>query len=290
MDNRYIVKYYKMFEDDFNCYLLFDHYKYKSMAYMLKYRETLTEHEVRYWLKQIIEGLRYIHQQNVVHRDFRIDNILIDENFMVKINDFALAEDLGSHDGRRRQVIGTPNYMAPEMIDVQTYNGYSYEIDIWAVGIMTYTLLVGCPPFDDTDVQNTYDKIRNNNYHIHPSMMSDDAKGFIEWILVTDPGERPTLSQLLWHPFMNARTLIPRSMDPDLLKNAPPAELIAEWDSQLNPDYVQEIDVNQLAQVTFTADVSEDGGLPALIKDKLKNALLSRVAEKKALRETKEQI
>lgn len=96
---------------------------------------------------------------------------------------------------------------------------------------MTYTLLVGCPPFDDMDVQTTYDKIRSNTYHIHPSMMSEDAKGFIEWILVSDPGERPSLNQLLWHPFMNAQTLIPRTMDPELLKSAPPPELIKEWES-----------------------------------------------------------
>jgi polo-like kinase 1 len=76
----------------------------------------------------------------------------------IKIGDFGLATKLEFDGERKRTICGTPNYIAPEILDNK--NGYSYEVDIWAVGVIVYTLIIGKPPFETTDVKTTYKRIR----------------------------------------------------------------------------------------------------------------------------------
>ncbi len=80
----------------------------------------------------------------------------------IKIGDFGLATKLEFEGERKRTVCGTPNYIAPEILDNK--NGYSYEVDIWAVGVIIYTLIIGKPPFETMDVKTTYKRIRAGAY------------------------------------------------------------------------------------------------------------------------------
>jgi polo-like kinase 1 len=83
----------------------------------------------------------------------------------VKLGDFGLATKLDFEGERKRTVCGTPNYIAPEIIDnTNTSSGHSYEVDIWSFGVIVYTLLVGRPPFETADVKTTYKKIRSVEY------------------------------------------------------------------------------------------------------------------------------
>ena len=109
----------------------------------------------------------------------------------IKLGDFGLATRL-EYDGERKKTIcGTPNYIAPEILEGK---GHSYEVDVWSVGVILYTQLIGKPPFETPEVKATYKRIKACQYSFpdHVSI-SEAAKNLITKILVLDPSRRPTL-------------------------------------------------------------------------------------------------
>jgi len=151
LDHPNIVKLERVFEDQESMYMVMELCKNKSLSSLLKSRTRLTELEVRYYLRQIIEGLRYMRNCLVIHRDLKPGNIFLDEKMQVKIGDFGLAAILGEEHERRKTICGTPNYVAPEML--KSENGHSFEVDVWALGVIFYTMLVGRPPFEGEDMK-----------------------------------------------------------------------------------------------------------------------------------------
>lgn len=104
----------------------------------------------------------------------------------IKIGDFGLACKIKYKGERKHTVCGTPNYIAPEIIDGKI--GHSYEIDVWSLGVIIFTMLYGKPPFEAKDVKGTYARIKENDYHFNENIyISPLAKDLIERILVPDP-------------------------------------------------------------------------------------------------------
>uniref|UniRef100_A0A674ICX4 Protein kinase domain-containing protein n=1 Tax=Terrapene triunguis TaxID=2587831 RepID=A0A674ICX4_9SAUR len=131
LSHRHVVGFHRHFADRDNIYMILEYCSHKSLAHILKARKTLTEPEVRYYLRQIIAGLRYLHQQGIIHRDLKLSNFFLTKNMQVKIGDLGLATR-DEQAGRRRGVVcGTPNYLAPEVI---AKKGHSFQSDIWALG------------------------------------------------------------------------------------------------------------------------------------------------------------
>jgi polo-like kinase 1 len=89
--------------------------------------------------------MEYMHKMRVIHRDLKLANLLLDDQFNLKIADLGLAAKLEFSDEKRRTMCGTPNYIAPEIISGET--GHSYEVDIWSAGIICYVMFYGNPPF-----------------------------------------------------------------------------------------------------------------------------------------------
>jgi polo-like kinase 1 len=113
----------------------------------------------------------------------------------VKLGDFGLATKLDFDGERKRTICGTPNYIAPEVLDGKS--GHSYEVDIWSLGVIIYTLIIGKPPFETSDVKSTYKRIRANSYTFPDHVpISDAAKTLIKSILIGDPKKRPNLDQV----------------------------------------------------------------------------------------------
>jgi len=129
----------------------------------------------------------------------------------VKIGDFGLATKLEFEGDRKRTICGTPNYIAPEILESK--QGHSYEVDVWSLGVILYTLLVGKPPFETADVKTTYQKIKKNQYSFpEHSKISKQAKSLVQGILQLDPAERLTLSDILEHEFFRMGRSIPKSL------------------------------------------------------------------------------
>ena len=222
LSHQNIVKFQHFFEDDENVYILLELCTNQSLSELLRRRKRLTELEVQCYMIQILSALRYIHGKNVIHRDLKIGNLFISEKMEVKLGDFGLASKL-EYDGQKRKTIcGTPNYIAPEVLDSKT--GHSFEVDIWALGVIMYTLLIGRPPFETNDVKKTYNLIKMNAYSFPDQIsISPEAKSLITQILKSDPNRRPTLTEILEHEFFNTSVSIPKLLPVSTLA-VPPSE------------------------------------------------------------------
>ncbi|XP_074077684.1 serine/threonine-protein kinase PLK3 isoform X2 [Macrotis lagotis] len=170
----HVVRFSHHFEDAGSIYIFLELCSRKSLAHIWKARHTLLEPEVRYYLRQVIAALRYLHQRGVLHRDLKLGNFFITENMELKLGDFGLAARLEPQDQRKRTICGTPNYLAPEVLLRQ---GHGPESDIWSLGCVMqvrYTL---------------------------PTSLSAAAQSLLASILRPVPQDRPSLEEILQHDF-----------------------------------------------------------------------------------------
>lgn len=158
----------------------------------------LNEEDARRHFNRLIEGVDYCHSKGVYHRDLKPENLLLDSEGNLLISDFglsALPQQLKS-DGLLHTTCGTPNYVAPELLDDRGYDGRS--ADIWACGVILYVLLCGCLPFDEPQIHQLFHKIQNAKVKM-PSFVSDEAKDMIARLLDKDPRKRITAEQIRGH-------------------------------------------------------------------------------------------
>ena len=228
-----IVKFEHYFEDNENVYILLEICKNKTLNELLKRRKIISELEMRYYLAQILSAVKYMHENKVIHRDLKLGNLFLGQNLMIKIGDFGLATRLEYDGERKHTVCGTPNYIAPEILE-NKHSGHSFEVDYWAIGVIVYTLLIGKPPFETDDVKETYKKITADNYEFPSNVfISDEARTFIKEILVIDPNKRLTPDKMLQHPFMTI-TPLPKEMPTYTLANPPKISFFRTYD--INPE------------------------------------------------------
>ena len=224
-----IVKFEHYFEDNENVYILLEICKNKTLNELLKRRKIISELEMRYYLAQILSAVKYMHENKVIHRDLKLGNLFLGQNLMIKIGDFGLATRLEYDGERKHTVCGTPNYIAPEILE-NKHSGHSYEVDYWAIGVIVYTLLIGKPPFETEDVKETYKKITADNYEFPSNVyISEEAKTFIKEILVIDPNKRLTPDKMMQHPFMTI-TPLPKEMPTYTLANPPKINFFRTYD------------------------------------------------------------
>ncbi|CAH2354102.1 cell cycle serine/threonine-protein kinase Cdc5p/MSD2 [[Candida] railenensis] len=193
-----IVNFVDCFEDDVNVYILLEICPNQSLMELLKTRKRVSEPEVRFFMVQIVGAIKYLHSRRVLHRDLKLGNIFFDPQMNLKIGDFGLASVLPSgNDSRKYTICGTPNYIAPEVLGGKSV-GHSFEVDIWAIGIMMYALLIGKPPFQAKDVQVIYERIKKTEYSFPiDKPISYEAKTLIQDLLSLNPLHRPTIDEIL---------------------------------------------------------------------------------------------
>uniref|UniRef100_A0AAY4ETJ0 Serine/threonine-protein kinase PLK n=1 Tax=Denticeps clupeoides TaxID=299321 RepID=A0AAY4ETJ0_9TELE len=216
LHHKHVVHFYHHFEDKDNIYILLEYCSRRSLAHILKARKVLTEPEVRYYLRQIVSGLKYLHEQEILHRDLKLGNFFINEAVELKIGDFGLAAKLEPIESRRRTICGTPNYLSPEVLNKQ---GHGCESDVWALGCVMYTMLLGRPPFETTNLKETYRCIRDA-YYTMPSSLSPPAKNLIGSMLSKSPEDRPPLDSILRHDFFS-QGLTPERLPSSCCHTAP---------------------------------------------------------------------
>ena len=125
----------------------------------------------------------------------------MNEKMQIKVGDFGLAAKVNFEGEKKRTICGTPNYIAPEILDSKI--GHSYEVDYWSIGVILYTLLYGRPPFESPEVKQTYKKIKACQYHFPENVaVCDQAKDFIRAVLKIEPSQRMNLKDMLAHEFL----------------------------------------------------------------------------------------
>ncbi|XP_072386826.1 phosphorylase b kinase gamma catalytic chain, skeletal muscle/heart isoform-like isoform X2 [Diabrotica undecimpunctata] len=202
----YIIELQDVFESSTFIFLVFELCKNGELFDYLTSVVALSEKKTRYIMKQIFEGVEHIHSMKIVHRDLKPENILLDDNLNVKITDFGFAKVLKEgevlHD-----LCGTPGYLAPETLRcnmLEDAPGYSFEVDIWACGVIMYTLLVGCPPFWHRKQMVMLRNIMEGKYSFSSpewADISDAPKDLIRKLLVVNPKDRIGIKDALKHPF-----------------------------------------------------------------------------------------
>ncbi|KAM6168042.1 inactive serine/threonine-protein kinase PLK5 [Erethizon dorsatum] len=195
--HRNIVAFHGHFADRDHVYMVLEYCGRQSLAHVLKVRQTLTEPEVRYYLRGVVSGLRYLHQRRIVHRDLKLSNFFLNNDMEVKIGDLGLAARVGPGGRCHRVLCGTSNFLAPEVV---SRNGHTCQSDIWALGCVLYTVLTGSPPFPAAPLSEMYQNIRDCHYP-EPAHLSSNARHLIARLLAPNPAERPSLDQLLQDDF-----------------------------------------------------------------------------------------
>ena len=235
LNHENIVKFEHYFEDAENVYVLLELCYNQTLHELVKRRKKLTELEAQYYVFYIVKTLQYLHNLKIIHRDLKLANIFLTENMQIKLGDFGLATQLEFDGERKRSLCGTPNYIAPEILNGKT--GHSFEVDIWCIGIILYILLIGKPPFETNNALETYKRIKSKNFSFpQGERISIPAKELIESILVTEPYKRPSLQEILESDFMTMGTSIPQSLPQSTLACPPPINFIKQYLPNIGPD------------------------------------------------------
>ncbi|XP_046899799.1 serine/threonine-protein kinase PLK1 [Hypomesus transpacificus] len=192
LDDPHIVGFQGFFEDDDFVFVVLEICRRRSLLELHKRRKAVTEPEARYYMLQLLKGCQYLHNNRVIHRDLKLGNIFLNDDMVVKIGDFGLATKIEFDGERKKTLCGTPNYIAPEVL---CKTGHSFEVDVWSLGCILYTLLVGKPPFETSCLKETYNRIKKNNYTI-PWHINPVASSLIKRMLHAEPTQRPTVAEL----------------------------------------------------------------------------------------------
>jgi len=147
-----------------------------------------------------------MHEKGIAHRDLKPENLLVtgEQNDLIKISDFGLSKDFGKEN--LKTSCGTPDYVAPEVLRGTSYD---HSVDIWSIGVITYILLCGFPPFYGNTEQQIFNKILRAEYDF-PSPdwdhISEEAKEFIKALLVLNPNDRPSAKECIESPWITNKS------------------------------------------------------------------------------------
>ena len=163
------------------------------------------EHMILQCFVQICRAIQYIHERRILHRDIKSDNVLLGMDGCVKLIDFGFCANVKDDQGKRNTMVGTPYWMAPEVIGRKDYGK---KIDVWSLGIMALEMKNGKPPYFEIDPMRAMLEIatrggpKNENWSKYSTQFSD----FVDCCLQMNPEDRGSAKQLLYHSFLSLRT------------------------------------------------------------------------------------
>ncbi|KAJ4151437.1 hypothetical protein LMH87_012138 [Akanthomyces muscarius] len=207
MKHKNIVQFWRAFSFQNSTYLVLELCPNGSLMDMVKRRKGLTEPEVRFYSVQIAGAIKYMHSKGIIHRDLKMGNIFLDAHMNAKIGDFGLAALLVTgrdmHTIRRTTLCGTPNYIAPEILE-KGKKGHDHMVDIWSLGIIMFAMFTSKPPFQSSTTDEIYRRARERDYEWPVNdatrYISDEAKDLVATML-EDAEQRPEPDAIIQHPF-----------------------------------------------------------------------------------------
>lgn len=202
LDSTFIIKLVKTFKDEKRLYFLLEYVRGVDLFEVLKRKNALAEEEAKFYIACVIEILEHLHERQVIHRDINSESLIVDEEGYVKLVDCSHSKIVS---GRTYTIVGTPHYMAPEMI---TGRGYTHAVDLWSTGILLYEFCCGGVPFGDEEEDPIiiYEKILEGRL-IYPVFIDPMFPGrpLIEQLLSKSPAMRlgGTFDNLKAHPWFD---------------------------------------------------------------------------------------
>ncbi|KAL2017907.1 hypothetical protein VTK56DRAFT_1563 [Thermocarpiscus australiensis] len=211
MRHKNIVQFHRAFTFENCTYLVLELCPNGSLMDMVKRRKGLTEPEVRFYTIQIAGAIKYMHAKGIIHRDLKMGNIFLDKYMNAKIGDFGLAALLLTGKDmqvmRRTTLCGTPNYIAPEILE-KGKKGHDHMVDIWSLGIIVFAMLTSKPPFQSSTTDEIYRRAKERDYEWPSSensqkFISQEAKDLVATML-QDADRRPDPDTIVGHPFFTS--------------------------------------------------------------------------------------
>ncbi|MEW5311504.1 MAG: hypothetical protein WDW38_003213 [Sanguina aurantia] len=214
LDHKHIVQLWAAFEDQYGIYLITEYASKGDVFTEVERRGgQMTEAEaVRQVIYPFLTALDYLHSRHIIHRDIKPENLLFTATGVLKVGDFGLS--INTSEERPVTRVGTLDYMAPEVVvcpdkhkpsdhKEMTHLVYTHLIDAWAVGVLAYELIVGKPPFDKGQKRATVQEILHGQPAL-PAWLSEGAAHFMVWALCKEQSRRPSVPQLMQHPWLLA--------------------------------------------------------------------------------------
>uniref|UniRef100_A0A672HXE9 MAP/microtubule affinity-regulating kinase 3 n=1 Tax=Salarias fasciatus TaxID=181472 RepID=A0A672HXE9_SALFA len=194
-----IVQLFEVIETEKTLYLIMEYASGGEVFDYLVAHGRMKEKEARAKFRQIVSAVHYCHQKNIVHRDLKAENLLLDADSNIKIADFGFSNEFTA--GNKLDTFcGSPPYAAPELFQGKKYDGP--EVDIWSLGVILYTLVSGSLPFDGQNLKELRERVLRGKYRV-PFYMSTDCEGILRRFLVLNPTKRCSLEQIMRDKWIN---------------------------------------------------------------------------------------
>ncbi|XP_042269462.1 MAP/microtubule affinity-regulating kinase 4 isoform X3 [Thunnus maccoyii] len=194
-----IVQLFEVIETEKTLYLIMEYASGGEVFDYLVAHGRMKEKEARAKFRQIVSAVHYCHQKNIVHRDLKAENLLLDANSNIKIADFGFSNEFTAG-SKLDTFCGSPPYAAPELFQGKKYDGP--EVDIWSLGVILYTLVSGSLPFDGQNLKELRERVLRGKYRV-PFYMSTDCEGILRRFLVLNPAKRCSLEQIMKDKWLN---------------------------------------------------------------------------------------
>uniref|UniRef100_A0A8C5KIL2 Serine/threonine-protein kinase 33 n=1 Tax=Jaculus jaculus TaxID=51337 RepID=A0A8C5KIL2_JACJA len=251
--HEHIIQLQQVFETPKKMYLVMELCEDGELKEILDRKGHFSENETRWIIQSLASAIAYLHNKDIVHRDLKLENIMVKSSFIdannelnlnIKVSDFGLAvkKHGAGMDSMMQTTCGTPIYMAPEVINA---HDYSQQCDIWSIGVIMYFLLCGEPPFLASTEEKLFELIRKGELNFENPIwdsVSDSAKGVLGQLIKVDPAHRFTAKELLDSQWLTGNT-VPSMRQTNVL------EMMKEWKNNPGSDEENKTDAKTSTSV-----------------------------------------
>ena len=199
LKHKNIIRLKGWFEDRETIYLVLEYVSGKDCAKYFKHKLP-TKSQLKHIMRQIMEAVMYLHGKGIVHRDMKLENVLIDSNLDIKITDFGLCGIKENQYDIFTQSLGTPRFTAPELIKGE---GYNDSVDIWGIGIIFFMLIIGEYPFNGSTKESIFARIKDKRLHFSKYNLGKDETRLLRALLQKDPEKRIEIEDILDQGFFS---------------------------------------------------------------------------------------